>query len=174
MKEWLVTAITHHFSLPVATFLLATLPIVELRGALPLALLWSKPLPLWYAFPIAVLGNMVPIPIIIWFLEPLTNFARRWKVGERFVDWLFARTRRKGKDIEKYEFWGLVIFVAIPLPMTGAWTGAMAGHVFGLDKKKNLVACFLGVCGAGIVMAIASLFARELVIRLVGLNYTLN
>lgn len=174
MKEQIIEVVAGSFSLPVATVLLATLPIIELRGALPVALLWSEPLSIWTAYPLAVLGNMLPIPLIIWFLEPVTRFVRRWKYGERFVEWLFARTRRKGRNIERYEFWGLVLFVAIPLPMTGAWTGAMAGHIFGFGRMRNLAACFLGVCLAGVVMSAASVFARETVVRMVGLSETLK
>ncbi|MCP4645994.1 MAG: small multi-drug export protein [bacterium] len=157
-----------HMSLPTATVLLATLPILELRGALPVALLWQPPLPLWQAYPLAVFGNMIPIPFIIWLLEPATNILRRWKLGDRFVEWLFARTRRKGANIEKYEMWGLVLFVAIPLPVTGAWTGSMAGHLFGLKWYKTLLACFMGVCIAGVVMSLLSVFARETFIWLFG------
>lgn len=161
VKELIIEAITGHLSLPIATVLLATLPILELRGALPVALLWQPPLPLWQAYSLAVLGNMIPIPFIIWLLVPVTDVLRRWRVGDRFVEWLFARTRRKGKNIEKYEMWGLVIFVAIPLPVTGAWTGSLAGHLFGLKWYKTLLACFLGVCIAGVIMALLSIFARE-------------
>ena len=170
MKEAIVEFMTTHASLPVATVALATLPILELRGALPVALLWTDPLPLWKAYPLAVFGNMIPIPFIIWFLEPATNFLRRWKLGDRFVEWLFARTRRKGKNIEKYEMWGLVMFVAIPLPVTGAWTGSMAGHVFGLKRHKTLLACFLGVCIAGVIMSVLSVTARELFVKWFGIG----
>ena len=166
MKEQLIEIVREHFSLPWATVLLATLPILELRGALPVAILGG--MPLWLAYPVAVAGNMIPIPFIIWLLEPVTKMLRRWKRGDRFVEWLFARTRRKGANIEKYEFWGLTIFVAIPLPMTGAWTGAMAGHLFGLKWYKNLLACFVGVCIAGVIMATLSVVARETFIRLFG------
>ncbi len=148
-------------SLPLATVVLATLPILELRGALPVALLWPDPLPLWEAYPLAVFGNMLPIPFIIWFLEPATNILRRFKLGNRFVEWLFARTRRRGKNIERYEMWGLITFVAIPLPVTGAWTGSLAGHLFGLKWYKNLLASFIGVCIAGVVISLLSVFARE-------------
>ena len=169
MKEQLVdVVVTHIPSLQVATVVLATLPILELRGALPVALLWENPLPLWQAYPLAVLGNMLPIPFIIWFLEPMTNFLRRWKLGDRFVTWLFARTRRKGEKIERYEMWGLVMFVAIPLPVTGAWTGSMAGHIFGLKRHRTLLACLIGVCIAGVIMSVLSIFARELFLRLFG------
>lgn len=105
VKEQLVEFFTSTFSLPVATIFLATLPIVELRGALPVAILWKDPLPLWQAYGLAVFGNMLPIPFIVFLLQPITDFVRRWKRGDAFVEWLFARTRRKGKNIEKYEFW---------------------------------------------------------------------
>ena len=168
MKEQIIEWATGSMGLPFATVVLATLPILELRGALPVALLWDPPLPLWQAYPLAVFGNMIPIPFIIWFLEPATNFLRRWKLGDRFVEWLFARTRRKGKKIQQYELWGLVMFVAIPLPVTGAWTGSMAGHLFGLKRHRILLACFLGVCIAGVIMAVLSIFARETFVRLFG------
>jgi uncharacterized membrane protein len=87
--------------------------------------------------------------------------VRRWRIGDRFVEWLFARTRRKGAKIEKYETLGLIMFVAIPLPVTGAWTGSMAGHIFGLEKTRSLLACFAGVCIAGLIMTILAVFARE-------------
>ena len=168
MKEHLIEWIVGCMSLPLATVALATLPILELRGALPVALLWPDPLPLWKAYPLAVFGNMLPIPFIIWLLEPATNFLRRWKLGDRFVEWLFARTRRRGKNIEKYEMWGLITFVAIPLPVTGAWTGSLAGHLFGLRWYKTLLACFVGVCIAGVVMSLLSIFARGTFIWLFG------
>ncbi|MEA3364000.1 MAG: small multi-drug export protein, partial [Candidatus Hydrogenedentes bacterium] len=105
MKEQIVAFFVSNFSLPVATVFLATLPILELRGALPVAILCKDPLPLWQAYPLAVLGNMLPIPFIVFLLKPVTDLVRKWKYGERFVEWLFARTRRKGKNIEKYEMW---------------------------------------------------------------------
>lgn len=166
MKEQLVRFITEHASLSVATVVLATVPILELRGALPVAVLSG--MAVGKAYILAVLGNMIPIPFIIWFLEPATNFVRRWERGNRFVEWLFARTRRKGKNIEKYEWWGLMIFVAIPLPMTGAWTGALAGHLFGFTWYKTFSACFAGVCTAGVIMALLATCFRELFTKLFG------
>ncbi len=170
VKEQLVEFFTSHFSLPVATVFLATLPILELRGALPVAILWKDPLPLWQAYTLAVFGNMIPIPFIIVLLKPVTDFMRKWEYGNRFVEWLFARTRRKGKNIEKYEMWGLIAFVAIPLPVTGAWTGSLAGHLFGLKWYKTLFACFCGVCIAGVIMSVLAIFARELFVRLFSLG----
>jgi uncharacterized membrane protein len=155
-----------HVSLPLATVLLSASPILELRGALPFAILAG--LPLWAAYPLAVIGNMLPIPFLIWLLGPATDLLRRWPSGDRFVEWLFARTRRQGERIEKYEMWGLVLCVALPLPMAGAWTGAVAGHVFGISKVQTLCACFAGVCIVGGIMSALSVFARELFVRFFG------
>jgi len=167
MTEWFVERLQFIGSPAAITFVLATLPVSELRGALPYALTLGG-MPLVKAFVVAVAGNMVPVPFIIWFLEPATNVLRRWKLGDRFVEWLFARTRRKGKRIDQYEFWGLVMFVAIPLPVTGAWTGALAGHLFGLKRSKTFVASLIGVCIAGVIMSVLAVFFRELFVRLFG------
>jgi uncharacterized membrane protein len=166
MKETLIGLVQDHFSLPVATVLIAMMPVLELRGALPAAILGG--MPLWQAYLLAVLGNMIPVPIILLLLDPVTRFIRRWERGDRFVEWLFNRTRLKGKNIEKYEMWGLMVFVAIPFPATGAWTGSMAGFLFGLKNYKILAACFAGVCIAGVIMTLLSVFARETFIMFFG------
>ena len=166
MKDALIEYMTAHASLSTATVILSMLPILELRGALPVAILAG--MPWWKAYPLAVAGNMIPIPFIIWFLEPATNFLRRWKLGDRFVEWLFARTRRKGKSIERYKLWGLVMFVAIPLPVTGAWTGSLAGHLFGLGRLRVFFACLAGVCIAGVIMTVLAVFFREAFLWLFG------
>jgi len=148
---------------------ISTLPIVELRGAIPVGhvllpdtdkstrlglddLRRSVRIFFW-----AVLGNMLPVPFILLLLGPVSNLCMKVPVGKKFFDWLFARTRRKTADIEKYEFWGLAIFVAIPLPATGAWTGAMAGWLLGLNFFRSLLSIFLGVLIAGVVMTALAL-----------------
>lgn len=132
-------------------FLTSMLPIVELRGALPLAInlfhiAWPK------AFLIAVVGNMVPIPFILLLLEPIVKILSRIKFMNRFFSWLFERTRKKGKMVEKYEELGLMIFVAIPLPVTGGWTGALIAYLLGLEFKKAILFIGLGVFIAGVIV----------------------
>ena len=100
---------------------------------------------------------MLPVPFILLLLGPVSALCMKVPVGKRFFDWLFARTRRKTADIEKYEFWGLAIFVAIPLPATGAWTGAMAGWLLGLHFFRSLLSIFIGVLVAGVIMTALSL-----------------
>ncbi len=135
---------------------ISTLPIVELRGAIPVGIAAFK-MPWWQVYLIAVAGNMIPIPFILLLLGPLSRFFMRYKTGRKFFDWLFARTRKKSASIEKYEALGLTIFVAIPLPMTGAWTGAMAAFVMGITFWKALLYNLLGVMIAGVIMTALSL-----------------
>jgi len=148
---------------------ISTLPIVELRGAIPVGHVLipdtDKSTRLGRddlrrsarIFLYAVLGNMLPVPFILLLLGPVSNLCMKVPVGKKFFDWLFARTRRKTADIEKYEFWGLAIFVAVPLPATGAWTGAMAGWLLGLNFFRSLLSIFFGVLGAGVVMTALAL-----------------
>ena len=135
-----------------AVFLTSMLPVIELRGALPLAInvfniSWPK------AFLIAYIGNLIPAPVILWLLGPVVKLLSKIEIFNRFFTWLFERTRKKSsKVIEKYEEIGLMAFVAIPLPGTGAWTGALIAFLFGLDFKKSLLIIAIGVLIAGVIV----------------------
>jgi uncharacterized membrane protein len=141
-----------------ATFVIASLPISELRGAIPVALGVYK-LPLWSALLWAILGNLAPIPIILWALGPVSNFLRRRsRTWEGFFRWLFARTRRKGERYFRvYQELGLVLFVAVPLPITGAWTGSVAAFLFGLSLGRSFFLITLGVLIAATLVTSATL-----------------
>ncbi len=133
-----------------AVLLMGAAPVGELRVAVPLGLyLGLSPLK---TFVIAVIGNIIPIAPILFFLEPVSNRLRKFKIFARFFDWLFERARKKAVSVQKYEFWGLAIFVAIPLPMTGAWTGAIIGSLFKMRFRDAFVSISLGVLGAGIIV----------------------
>ena len=138
-----------------ATFLIALFPIAELRVAIPLALTVYK-LSLWQAIFFSVLGNIVPVFFILYFIDPVSKFLMgRSKIFNCFFTWLFKRTRIKfeGK-YGKYGLIALAIFVAIPLPMTGAWTGALAAFLFQIPKKQAAIYIILGVLGAAIIVTI--------------------
>ena len=108
--------------------IVGALPVSELRGAIPLAL--SLGMPFWKAFWLAVLGNTIFVIPALFLFQPVSEKLRRFKIWARYFDWFFQRTRRKAEIIQKYEALGLAIFVAIPLPMTGAWTGVIAATLF--------------------------------------------
>lgn len=138
------------------TFLIAMLPISELRGAIPYALAagglkWPE------AYLFAVLGNFLPVIPLLLFLERISNWLRRYPMGDRFFTWLFKRTRRKGKLVERFEALGLVLFVAIPLPVTGAWTGCAAAFLFKIPLKLSIPAVAGGILIAGCVVTLASM-----------------
>lgn len=139
-----------------AVVAVATLPVVELRGAIPVGVNLLKQDWRW-VFMLAVLGNMLPIPFILLLLGPLSRVCMKVELGRRFFEWLFARTRHKTASIEKYETLGLTIFVAIPLPATGAWTGAMAAFLLGIKFHHAMWSILLGVVIAGVIMTVLSL-----------------
>jgi uncharacterized membrane protein len=130
---------------------ISALPVVELRGALPVAInLFGMP---WYeALGLAIIGNFLPVPFLLLFLESLARWASKVGIGRRLVEWVFGYTQRRGQIIEKYERIGLALFVAIPLPMTGAWTGSIAAFLLGLNFKYALISIACGVVIAGVIV----------------------
>ena len=137
-------------------FLISMIPIFELRGAIPIGLI-SYDLPLWKVFPIAIAGNMIPIFFILLFFDLVTKLFFKVPILKKLLEKIFARTRKKGAVIEKYEELGLMLFVAIPLPITGAWTGSLAAYLFGLPFGKSILFIFLDVFTAAIIVSTLSL-----------------
>jgi len=130
--------------------IVSALPVSELRGAIPLAL--SFGLSPVKAFWLSVLGNCLIIAPALIFFEPVTNALRKFKFWSKFFDWLFERTKRNSDAIQKYEALGLAIFVAIPLPMTGAWSGVIAASLFKIKFRYAFAAITAGVLCAGIIV----------------------
>ena len=129
---------------------LAMVPVLELRGALPVAVAVYH-MDIASALALSIFGNLLPVVPLLLFLEPVSGWLRRWKTWDRFFSWLFERTRRKHThNFERWEAMALALFVGVPLPLTGAWTGAAAAFVFGLRFRTALLAI-----AAGVVMAAA-------------------
>ena len=139
----------------VKIFLTAMTPIGELRASIPLGLtILHQP---WFlVFVISVIGNMIPPVFILWLFPKVSGWLMSHsKLMNRFLNWLFERTRKKAHDkIEKYGDLALIIFVAIPLPNTGAWTGTLAAWLFGIPMKRALPNILYGVIIAGIIVTI--------------------
>jgi len=125
------------------TFILSMLPVSELRGAIPFGL--SSGLDLGEVLTLSIIGNLVPVMPILFFLEPVSDYLRKFWLFKKFFDWLFERTRKRSDLIEKYETLGLILFVAIPLPMTGAWTGCIAASLFKIRLRYAFPAIAIGV-----------------------------
>lgn len=143
----------------VIVFISAMLPIIELRGAIPIGVA-SFDLPVYQTFILAVIGNMLPIFFILLFFDFANKLLMKTKFGKKLLEKIFERTRKKGKLIQKYEELGLIFFVAIPLPITGAWTGALAAYLFGLKFWKSIFAIFLGVLCAGVIVTILTVLGK--------------
>ena len=135
-----------------ATILLSATPIIELRGAIPIAIGVYGMDPI-IAYILAFIGNMLPVIPLLLFLDPVSTYLRRFKIGDMFFSWLFSRTHHKHSErFEKYGTLALTIFVAIPLPVTGAWTGCAAAFVFGIKFRHALLAISAGVMIAGAIV----------------------
>ncbi|KCZ70887.1 putative membrane protein [Candidatus Methanoperedens nitroreducens] len=145
-----------------AVIMIAMLPVAELRLSIPIAIVGFGLDPLT-AFSLSVIGNMIPVIPLLLFLEPVSNFLRRWRLWDTFFTWLFDRThRRHSVRFEKYGAIGLAIFVGMPLPVTGAWTGCAAAFVFGFKFKNALIAIFAGIIAAGLAVTTFTIFGDGL------------
>lgn len=134
--------------------IISMFPILELRGGLIAASLLN--LPMWQSFFICMLGNLLPVPFILWLIMPLFEKLRKNKRLRNWIEKLENKANSKKDQIERLKYVGLTLFIGIPLPGTGAWTGCLIAALLGLDKKKSLIASIIGVTMAGIIMLIVS------------------
>ena len=142
------------FGKELIVFIISTLPILELRGGLIAStLLNMNP---WTSFIVCFLGNILPIPFILWLITPIFNWLKKTKLFKGLVDKIEKKALSKKDQIEKYQYLGLMLFVGIPLPGTGAWTGCLIAALLDMDKKKAMLYAILGVLMAGIIMMFLS------------------
>ena len=151
------------------TFLISMLPIIELRGAIPFAAAINTfpKITFLEAYPVALLGNLLPVPFIILFFNFFFKFFRNVK----YIGTIFTKVHEKATThadkIQKYALWGLYIFVAIPLPGTGAWTGAVIASVLEMKLWKAFLAIFLGVMTSGLIMGFLSYGLWDIIAALI-------
>ena len=149
----MIQSIINYISLlpkELAVSVIAALPVLELRGAIPIGL--SMGLDIKRVFFFSILGNLLPIIPVLFFLQPVSDFLRKFWPFNRFFDWLFKRTGKRAGLVERYEFLGLICFVAIPLPVTGAWTGCVAATLFKIRFRYAFLAITIGVCIASVIV----------------------
>ena len=140
----------------IMTLLISMVPVIELRGAIPVAV--AHGLPVWAAVCVSVVGNLIPVPFIIVFVRKIFAWIRRHAPKlDGFVTRLEERAAKKSDLVRKFSFWGLFVLVAIPLPGTGAWTGALIAAMLEMRLKHAFPAIALGVVAAGIVVGLAAL-----------------
>src|SRR4030042_4785476 len=151
-------------------FFFSMFPWLEARYVIPLSMVAFDPVwPWWQAFPLAIAGNIFPIPFILLFFKYVEKFLRRYQFWTRIMDRLFARTRKKATGrILRYEYLGLLVFVALPIPFTGAWTGALIAYLFNLKFGRSLIAIFIGVISAAGIMTLVTLIGIDLLYIVAG------
>ena len=138
----------------VVIFIISMMPILELRGGMLAASLLH--VDFLRALCICIIGNLLPIPFILIFLEKVMEIFEKLYVTSKFVKWLEKKVDNKRNQIDKYGYLGLILFVGIPLPGTGAWTGTLVAIMLGLNKKKSFICILIGVLMASIIMSILS------------------
>lgn len=145
-------------------FLISMVPIIELRGAIPYAVYFN--LPLLPSYIVAILGNMIPVPLIFFFARKILEWGADKKVIGKFFSFCLEKGNKGGAKLQakagRSVYVALFLFVGIPLPGTGAWTGTLAASLLNLDFKKSVVAVMAGVVLAGIIMGLLSIFAVNL------------
>jgi len=137
------------------TILIAMSPILELRGAIPIA---YGDMSIYSAFIWSVIGNMIPVILLLLFLEPVSRFLRKIPLFDKIISWVFEKTRaRHEKKFERWEKFALIALVAIPLPFTGAWTGSICAFLFNIKFKESFPLILSGVLIAGIIVSIITI-----------------
>ena len=158
---WFTTTRSGVVSKEMIVFIISMVPILELRGGLVTAALLG--IPIAKAVVICVVGNIIPVPFILAFITPIFNWLKKTKWIKPKIEKLEQKSMGKSEKIQKYEFIGLVLFVGIPLPGTGAWTGSLIASLLNIRFKKAFPAIILGICMATVIMCIISYFIPWLV-----------
>lgn len=145
-------------------FFCAMLPVIECRGSVPLGC--SLGLPFWQNGLFSILGNLLPVPLILLFIQKLLHWMASCRVRflNSFASWLFRKVEKHKSSIEKYSYLGLMLFVALPVPGTGAWTGSMIASILGLDWKKSFLFTTFGVLIATLIMSLISYGVKAIVV----------
>ena len=151
LVQGIIDALSGSVGKEAIVFIISMIPILELRGAL----LVAGPLlgvPVAKAIPLCILGNIIPVPFILLLIRPIFAWLRKTRLFRPLVEKLEKKAMSKSDRISRYEFWGLVLFVGIPLPGTGAWTGTLAASFLKMDFKSSAIAAMCGVLLAGVIM----------------------
>ena len=154
LAVWFANTLGKYVSKELVIFIISMVPILELRGGLLVSKLLD--VSITTAIPICIIGNIIPIPFILLFIKQIFKWMKKIKIFRGLIEKLENRAMSRSDNIKKYEFWGLVLFVGIPLPGTGAWTGSLIAALLDIDFKKAILAELLGIAIATVIMSIVS------------------
>ena len=150
LVTWFTSTLGAHISREAVVFIISLFPILELRGGILASSLLD--ITMWKGILISAIGNIIPIPFILFFIKKIFAAMKKTKLFRPLVEKMENKAMKKRDQIEKYEFWGLVLFVGIPLPGTGAWTGSLIAALLGVKFKKAFPAVIIGICMATVIM----------------------
>lgn len=154
LAQWFATNLGGILSAELIIFLVSMIPILELRGGLIVASLLH--VDMWRAIPICIIGNAIPVPFILLLINKIFELMKKHNILKGLVIKLEEKAMGKSETIQKYEFWGLMTFVGIPLPGTGAWTGSLIAALLRIKMKKAIPAIALGILMATVIMTVVS------------------
>lgn len=154
LVQWFTTNLSPFISAEAVVFIISMIPILELRGGL-LAASLLKIAPS-VSIPLCIVGNIIPIPFILLFIRQIFKLMKKTKIFRGLIEKLESRAMGKSDKIKRYEFWGLLCFVGIPLPGTGAWTGALIASLLDIDIRKSSLAILCGILMASVIMYVFS------------------
>ncbi|WP_346937866.1 small multi-drug export protein [uncultured Clostridium sp.] len=154
LVNWFTSNLSVFMPKEIVVLIISMVPILELRGGLIAASVLG--IDMFRAIGYCFVGNIIPIPFILLFITPIFNWMKKTKLFRPTVEKLEKKSMSKSDKIKKYEFWGLMLFVGIPLPGTGAWTGALIASLLGIKLKKAFWAIFFGLIIATVIMCIVS------------------
>ena len=154
LVTWFTAQLVAYIAEQAVVFIISLMPLLEVRGGLLAGSLLKVPVA--QAIPLSIIGNILPIPFILLFIRQIFKWMKKIKIFRGLVERLEAKAMGKSDRIRKYEFWGLMCFVGIPLPGTGAWTGALIASLLGIDIKKSSLAILCGIAMATVIMYFVS------------------
>ena len=156
LVHWFSQNLSQYISPEGGVFIISMIPILELRGGILAAGPAFLNIPTWRAIPICLVGNLIPIPFILLLIRHVLEWMKKVPCFRGIALWLERKAMSKKGQIEKYEFWGLMLFVGIPLPGTGAWTGALVASLLHMKFGKAFGAILAGIALATVIMSILS------------------
>ena len=155
LSDRIISFFSDTVGVELCTFIISMIPIIELRGAIIFGIgVGLNPI---FCYILCVIGNMLPVPIILLFVRRVLEWMKNVKYLDRIANWVFQKADKHSVKVTKYATWGLFLFVAIPIPGTGAWTGSLIAALLNMRLKKSLPSIFAGVCAAGVIMTLGSI-----------------
>lgn len=162
MIETIQTFFQENFPPQLAVFFISMIPLIECRGAIPFGMVVLQ-MPMWEVLPIAIAGNILPVPFILLLIRPVIAWLKTTKLFHPLAVWIEGKADKKKDQVLKYSKWGLFLFVAIPIPGTGAWTGALIAALLEMKVKSAFVTILLGMICAALIMTLGSMIVDGLI-----------